>query len=117
MRDALAFDDWAGLVRRGQVVWLNPPYTPASVLGAFLGRAVATAEAGRGVVALVPASTGAAWWWEHVVDAGARVEFLRGRLAFGGPHAGAGRGMVAPWASALVEWVPAGGRGRLHPTA
>lgn len=112
-RDALAWDDWSGLAPKGSTVFVNPPYTPTGVLSAFLSKAVATADAGRPVVSLLPASTGAAWWWKHVADAGASVEFLRGRLAFGGPHAGQGRGSVAPWASALVEWLPP--RSRSHP--
>lgn len=103
-RDALKFDGWASLVPPGGVVWLNPPYTPVKTLSAFLSRAVITAATGRTVVGLVPASTGAAWWWEHVIDAGADIQFLRGRLAFSGPHAGAGPATVAPWASALVVW-------------
>lgn len=100
-RDALAFDDWAGHAGGG-VVWLNPPYVPAATLSAFLARAVATAQSGVTVVGLVPASTGAGWWWTHVVEVGACVEFLRGRLAFTGPHAD--KGTPAPWACALVTW-------------
>lgn len=106
-RDALAFDSWAHLVPAGGAVWLNPPYVPVAVMSAFLHRAVATAADGVPVVGLVPASTGARWWWDHVVDAGADVEFLRGRLSFGGPHAAPGTAHTAPWASALVRW-PAG---------
>ncbi len=103
-RDALAFAHWADLAPGGTAVWLNPPYTPAATLGQFLSRAVVTAHTGRTVVGLLPASTGTAWWWEHVIDAGAQIEFLRGRLSFGGPHAGAGRGTTAPWGSAIVVW-------------
>lgn len=100
-RDALAFDHWAGLAGNG-AVWLNPPYVPSNHPAAFLARATATAQAGTSVVALVPASTGAQWWWTHVVEPGAQVEFLRGRLAFTGPHTTPGQ--TAPWASALVVW-------------
>src|SRR5262249_38508946 len=100
-RDALAFDDWSKLADGG-TVWLNPPYMPTATLSAFLARAVATAKRGTTVVGLVPASTGTRWWWTHIVDTGADIEFLRGRLAFGGPHSEAGT--VAPWASALVIW-------------
>ena len=101
-RDALRFEHWAALAGGG-VVWLNPPYVPTVTLSRFLGRAVATARAGVPVVGLLPASTGARWWWEHVIGAGAEVEFLRGRLSFHGPHARPG-GASAPWASALVLW-------------
>lgn len=100
-KDALAFDDWAELAGDG-VVYLNPPYLPAVLLGRFLARAAATGRAGSPVVGLVPASTGTRWWWEHVVETGAAVEFLRGRLAFTGPHATPGQ--CAPWSSALVVW-------------
>ena len=109
-RDALAWDEWSSLIPEGHFAYANPPYTPANVLSAFLARAAATAAAGRGVVALVPASTGTSWWWENIIDRGASVEFLRGRLAFGGPHAGSGTASVAPWACALVQWLPVTGR-------
>lgn len=100
-RDALALPHWAALAAGG-VAYVNPPYLPVPVLSRFLERAAATAAAGVTTVALVPASTGAAWWWRHVVDTGASVEFLRGRLAFTGPHAKPGA--TAPWPSALVFW-------------
>lgn len=102
-RDALAFENWAGLLPVGQVVWLNPPYTPAPFLEGFLQRAVATAAAGVTVAGLVPASTGTDWWWRNIVEPGAEVEYLRGRLVYGGPHSTGG---PAPWASALVTWRP-----------
>ena len=91
-----------------RMVFLNPPYLPSSLLGQFLSRAVATARAGVPVVGLVPATTGTAWWWNHVVDGGGQTEYLRGRLAFTGPHAKPGQ--CAPWASALVVWGGPGGR-------
>lgn len=102
-RDALAFDDWIAFAGEG-TVYLNPPYTPAPLLRNFLTRAAATAEGGVRVVGLVPASTGSAWWWDCVVAPAAHVEFLRGRLAFEGPHSKPG--MAAPWPSALVVWEP-----------
>lgn len=116
-RDALAFDDWHELAQTshlarsvsgenggGAVVWLNAPFLPSKTLGEFLSRAVSTASAGTTVVGLVPSATGTRWWWDHVSEAGAEVEFLRGRLAFGGPHAGTGQATVAPWACALITW-------------
>jgi hypothetical protein len=102
-RDALAHPHWAALAGDDGAVWLNPPYTPATLLSTFLERAAATAAAGVPVIGLVPASTGAVWWWQHVVGAGAQVEFLRGRVSFVGPHS---TGTPAPWASALTTWVP-----------
>lgn len=100
-RDALAFDHWADLCPEGRAVWLNPPYLPARVLTEFLARAVNTSQAGRSVVALIPAATGTTYFQRHVLAPGARVEFLPGRIAFTGPH---GNGTPARWASALVEW-------------
>lgn len=100
-RDALAFDHWADLAPEDTTVWLNPPYFPMPLLRGFLERAVATAQQGRGVVVLVPASTGTHWWHDFVVDPAARVEFLRGRLTFAGPHSTGG---PAPWPSALVTY-------------
>lgn len=99
-RDALAYDEWAELTPYGTTVWVNPPYAP-QVLAQFLTRAAATADAGTPVVALVPASTGTNWWHQSVVQANADVEFLRGRLVFGGPHSTGG---PAPWPSALVTY-------------
>lgn len=99
-RDALAHDHWADLTPKGATVWVNPPYAPP-VLTKFLTRAAATAAAGTPVVALVPASTGTNWWHRTVVEAGASVEFIRGRLVFGGPHSTGG---PAPWPSALVTY-------------
>lgn len=100
-RDALAFNNWASLTPPETSVWLNPPYYPPPLLRGFLERAAATAGEGVPVIALVPASTGTSWWHDLVVDAGASVEFLRGRLTFGGPHSTGG---PAPWPSALVRF-------------
>lgn len=86
----------------GLVVYMNPPYLPTSTLNEFLQRAVATAEAGVVVVGLLPASVGTQWWRRWVSRAQS-VEFLEGRLRFGGPHSNGGS---APWASALVVWGP-----------
>jgi len=102
-RDALSVP-WGPFTPSGQTVWLNPPYVPTRLLRAFLVRAVETMTAGTPVLALVPASTGANWWHELVVPA-AEVEFLKGRLAFGGPHSSGG---VAPWPSALLHYRPGG---------
>lgn len=92
---------WAALTPPGRVVWLNGPYTPAPVLRAFLTKAAQTAAEGTPVVALVPASTSSAWWHDLVIGAGAEVEFLRGRLVYGGPHSTGG---AAPWPSAIVTF-------------
>jgi hypothetical protein len=104
-RDALAWASWAELTPAGTTVWLNPPYAPA-LLRRFLARAVATSDAGTPVIALIPASTGAHWWHDFVLAPGADVEFLRGRVSYGGPHS---TGTPAPWPSALVTYRPGSG--------
>ena len=52
---------------------------------------------------LLPAKVGTGWWSEHVDEAGAEVEFLRGRLTYSGPHS---TGNPAPFPSALVVYAP-----------
>jgi len=93
---------WADLVEPGQVVWLNPPYYPATLLGQFLDRCVDTVRRGVAVTGLIPASPCAGWWMRWVVDGGAEVEFLPGRLSYSGPYAV--HGGVAPFGAALVHW-------------
>jgi hypothetical protein len=97
-RDALV-RDWHALAEGG-AVYLNGPYTP-SLLRQFLAKAVETATQGTDVVGLVPASTDTRWWHDHVTSSGADVEFLQGRLRFGGPHATGGPAMFG---SALLVW-------------
>ena len=109
-RYALAFSDWhavalaASECPRTGVEWLNRPYLPSKTLGQFLARAVATAQAGTDVVVLVASATGTRWWWYHVVDPDAQVEFSRGRLALDCPHSVTAT--VAPRACDLISWVP-----------
>lgn len=100
-RNALAYRHWGDLVGPGDHIWLNPPYSPPGYLREFLQRAAATAQAGATVVGLLPAATGTEWWWDNVVDAGAEVEYLRGRVAYTGPHS---TGQAPMWASAIVVW-------------
>jgi hypothetical protein len=97
-RDALAVS-WADLASDG-TVYVNPPYS-STLLRRFLERSVSTAAAGVPVVGLVPASTSSLWWAKFITAPGAVVEFITGRLRFGGPHATGG---PAPFGSALVYW-------------
>ena len=46
-------------------LWINPPYKRGGKTGNYVGRAVELAGP-RGVVALVPNSTGSLWWQRHV---------------------------------------------------
>lgn len=97
-RDATAYEDWSELTPPGSEVWVNPPYTPIPLLRQFLERAARTASKGTSVMVLVPASVGTNWWHELVLGAGAEVEFLKGRLAYTGPHSqGAPRLGPAHW--------------------
>lgn len=85
-QDGLA-QEWRG------TCWMNPPY------GREIGRWVAKArrsaeENGATVVCLLPARTDTRWWHEHCLFGS--VEFVRGRIKFGGSKTG------APFPSAIV---------------
>ena len=72
--------------------WMNPPY--GRMIGAWMAKAFRSASAGSLVVCLVPARTDTAWWHDYAMKG--RIEFLRGRLKFGG-HKNS-----APFPSAIV---------------
>lgn len=97
-RDALQVS-WTLYAQTG-AVYLNPPYR-TSLLRPFLAKAVETQAEGATVVALLPAATSTQWWAENILLPRAEVEFLTGRLRFGGPHVSGG---PAPFASAIVTW-------------
>lgn len=78
-------------------MWLNPPYGRA--IGLWMAKAVAAAEAGATVVCLVPSRTDTRWWHDYVLPHG-QVEFIRGRLKFGGCK------NSAPFPSAVVVFRP-----------
>jgi phage N-6-adenine-methyltransferase len=63
-------------------VWLNPPY--GRTIGLWMAKAKESVKSGDAelVVCLVPARVDTRWWNDSV--AGAEVEFIRGRLRFGG---------------------------------
>ena len=80
------------------VCWMNPPY------GREIGKWVKKAHdatfpdwqhTGAKVVCLLPARTDTKWWHDYVIPHG-KIEFLRGRLKFGG-HKNS-----APFPSAIV---------------
>lgn len=89
-------DDGLAQPWRGNT-WVNPPYDNTA---AWMEKAVGEVENGnaRMVVALVKASTGAAYWREWVVDHGGHVVFVTGRLKFGGAKGS------ATFDSAVVVW-------------
>lgn len=78
------------------VCWMNPPY--GRTIGQWMRKAYESALAGATVVCLVPARTDTAWW--HDYAAKGRIEFIRGRLKFGG-HTN-----PAPFPSAVVVFDP-----------
>ena len=84
-------DDGLAQEWRGRC-WMNPPY--GREIGAWMAKAWRSSEAGALVVCLVPARTDTAWW--HDFASKGEIEFLRGRLKFGG-HKNS-----APFPSAVV---------------
>ena len=84
-------DDGLAQEWRGRC-WMNPPY--GREIGAWMAKAWRSSEAGALVVCLVPARTDTAWWHDFAVKG--EIEFLRGRLKFGG-HKNS-----APFPSAVV---------------
>lgn len=78
--------EWSG------VVWMNPPYGRG--IGAWVKKAYESAQQGAIVACLVPARTDTAWWHDYAMLG--HIEFIRGRLKFGGAL------NSAPFPSALV---------------
>ena len=73
--DALR-QSWAG-----ETVWCNPPY--GRQIGAWVEKAYAESrKPGTTVVMLLPARTDTAWFHDYALKG--KVEFLRGRVKFGG---------------------------------
>lgn len=87
--------DGLALAWRG-TCWMNPPY--GRTIGRWMKKAYESAKAGATVVCLVPARTDTAWWHDYAIKG--EVEFLRGRLKFGG-HKNS-----APFPSAIVTFHP-----------
>ena len=84
-------------------VFLNPPFTKRGLprwVAKVLGE-IAACRVSR-VVLLVPARTDTAWWWS-LVDAGASVEFLRGRVVFEGPAQEGGNAAAFPSAVLVLS--------------
>lgn len=81
-------------------VWMNPPY--GNTIGKWLLKAVAEVKLGRAkmVVCLIPARTDTAWWHDIVAPNATHIEFIRGRLKFGGSK------NSAPFPSVIVVFTP-----------
>lgn len=73
--------------------WMNPPY--GREIGKWIKKAAESARNGVTVVCLVPARTDTAWWHDYIKPF-ATVDFIRGRLKFGGSK------INAPFPSAVV---------------
>lgn len=78
------------------VCWMNPPY--GRTIKHWMKKAYESSMSGATVVCLVPARTDTAWWHEYAIKGD--VEFIRGRLRFGG-HKNS-----APFPSAVVVFRP-----------
>lgn len=88
--DGLA-QPWVG------VCWMNPPY--GRTIAQWVRKAFESAQMGATVVCLLPARTDTAWWHDYCTKG--EIEFIRGRLKFGG-HKNS-----APFPSAIVTFRPA----------
>lgn len=72
--------------------WMNPPY--GRTIKEWMRKAYEQSLLGCTVVCLVPARTDTAWWHDYAIKG--EIEFIRGRLKFGG-HKNS-----APFPSAVV---------------
>lgn len=88
--DGLA-QNWTG------TCWMNPPY--GREIKKWMEKAyVSCVENNATVVCLVPARTDTAWWHEYSMKG--EIEFIRGRIKFGGCD------NSAPFPSAVVVFRP-----------
>jgi phage N-6-adenine-methyltransferase len=78
--------NWSG------VCWMNPPYGRA--IKHWVKKAYEESLKGSTVVCLLPARTDTAWWHDYCMKG--KIEFIRGRLKFGGSN------NSAPFPSAVV---------------
>lgn len=75
--------------------WMNPPY--GREIKHWIKKAAEAAnDNGATVVCLIPARTDTTWWHDYVAKYAAKIEFIRGRLKFGGHQ------NPAPFPSAVV---------------
>ena len=78
--------DWHGKC------WMNPPY--GKTIKDWVKKAFESSKNGALVVCLLPARTDTAWWHDYCMKG--KIEFIRGRLKFGGSK------NSAPFPSAIV---------------
>lgn len=78
------------------VCWMNPPYGRA--IAAWMKKAYEESLRGATVVCLVPARTDTSWWHNYAMKGD--IEFIKGRLKFGGSE------NSAPFPNAVVVFHP-----------
>ena len=74
------------------VCWMNPPY--GRTISKWMKKAYESSLEGATVVCLVPARTDTNWWHDYAMNGS--IEFIKGRLKFGGSK------NSAPFPSAVV---------------
>ena len=72
--------------------WMNPPY--GREIGAWMKKAYESSLTGATVVCLVPSRTDTKWWHDYAMKG--EIEFIKGRLKFGGHK------NPAPFPSAVI---------------
>ena len=82
--------EWTG------ICWMNPPY--GRTIGKWMKKAYESSLSGSTVVCLVPARTDTNWWHDFAMKGD--IEFIKGRLKFGGSK------NSAPFPSAVVVFNP-----------
>lgn len=75
--------------------WMNPPYGRG--IGAWVEKAYRSSIRGATVVCLLPARTDTKWFHDYCLPHG-KIEFIRGRLKFGGST------NAAPFPSMIVTF-------------
>ena len=80
--------EWQG------VCWMNPPY--GREIGKWMKKAYESSLSGATVVCLVPSRTDTKWWHSYAIKGD--VEFIKGRLKFGGSK------NSAPFPSAIITF-------------
>ena len=78
------------------ICWMNPPY--GRTIGKWMKKAYESSLSGSTVVCLVPARTDTKWWHDYAMKGD--IEFIKGRLKFGGSK------NSAPFPSAVVVFNP-----------
>ena len=76
--DALS-KNWKG------ICWMNPPYgREIHKWVAYAWQEACLENNAKRVVCLVPARTDTGWWHDYVIKQALSIEFIRGRIKFGG---------------------------------